>query len=308
VAHVFRGLFASRAGGGGRLGAGPEIPARPDNPGQMEHLPVCSLFHFRALERRPTEPTGRQHFFRRLHAGGHWLSLSHGPGDRICASLGKKPGESAAIGHHVLQLRQLGCAVGAIGLRPGGLGHPRFVLSTMNVSTFTLGLLLAHGQEGASWGKALGAMLRQPSIHAIVLAMLVRWFDAEPWNSVPWLWSALTPLSDALPGVALVTLGVQLSQTRPPWPDRALWAALVIRLCLAPLIGFGLCLLFRFDFQTTAILLAVVAAPTAINTALLAHEFKADARFATATVYYSTILGLFTTAGLLAWMKALGWF
>jgi malate permease and related proteins len=44
-----------------------------------------------------------------------------------------------------------------------------------------------------------------------------------------------------------------------------------------------------------ASLVLAAGAPTAVNTALLAHEFGGDVSFATSAVYYSTILSLLTT-------------
>jgi predicted permease len=43
-----------------------------------------------------------------------------------------------------------------------------------------------------------------------------------------------------------------------------------------------------------------------VNTALLAHEFKADARFAAAAVLYSTLLAAVIVTLLLAVLRA-GW-
>jgi malate permease and related proteins len=40
--------------------------------------------------------------------------------------------------------------------------------------------------------------------------------------------------------------------------------------------------------------------PTAVNTALLAHEFNADSQFAAAAVFYSTLLSMLTVTLLIA--------
>lgn len=45
------------------------------------------------------------------------------------------------------------------------------------------------------------------------------------------------------------------------------------------------------------------AFPTAINTALLAHEFKADAQFAAAAVFYSTLASMFTVTCIIALLR-----
>ena len=40
--------------------------------------------------------------------------------------------------------------------------------------------------------------------------------------------------------------------------------------------------------------------PTAVNTALLAHEFNADSQFAAAAVFYSTLVSMLTVTLLIA--------
>jgi predicted permease len=40
--------------------------------------------------------------------------------------------------------------------------------------------------------------------------------------------------------------------------------------------------------------------PTAVNTALIAHEFQADSQFAAAAVFYSTLFSMVTVTVLIA--------
>ena len=103
----------------------------------------------------------------------------------------------------------------------------------------------------------------------------------------------------AVLGVALLTLGVQLSKTKPPPFEPDLLWALFQRLIGGPLIALALIPLFGFHSPVSALLILSAGTPTAINTALLAHEFKADSRFATAVVFYSTILSLGTVTVIL---------
>jgi predicted permease len=111
-----------------------------------------------------------------------------------------------------------------------------------------------------------------------------------------------------LVGFALITLGVQLSQTKPA-PFRApLLAALTLRLLISPVIALGLCHLMGFYREASASLILAAGAPTAVNTAMLAHEFGGDASFATSSVYYTTLFSVVTTTLNLAilrwWMGA----
>ncbi len=174
-----------------------------------------------------------------------------------------------------------------------------FVLMTMNISTFSIGIFLASAQgdqvvQKNRWKRFL-PMLRQPSIYAIVIALLMRSMG-NPLEEVTFIWKPLTYLASSLVAFALITLGVQLSKTRPPRIESRLAWALGIRLLGGPAAAFLLAKLFGFDAVISAVLIVGAASPVAVNTALLAHEFKADSRFAAAAVFYSTLLaGLVVT-------------
>lgn len=170
-----------------------------------------------------------------------------------------------------------------------------FVLMTMNVSTFSLGTLLAaEGAKGTA-GKSktrLRVLLRQPSLYAIALALSVRGLGLGSAVESSFVWQPLVYGERALIFVALLTLGVQLSKTKPPRLDASLGWALAQRLLGGPLIALALVQAFGFSSSVGALLVLGAGVPTAINTALLAHEFNADARFATGVVFYSTLLSL----------------
>ena len=179
-----------------------------------------------------------------------------------------------------------------------------FVLATMNLTSFSVGILLANAgsRERKGWIKPI---LKQPSPWAILIALTLRHFD-NPIAEVVYIWTPLTYLANALVAFALITLGVQLSKTKPPAPRGSLGYALVIRLIGGPLVAIGLTKLFGFEGEMAAILILGAASPTAVNTALLAHEFKADSRFAAAAVFYSTLAASIVVTLLLAILRA-GW-
>jgi predicted permease len=164
-----------------------------------------------------------------------------------------------------------------------------YVLATMNVATYTIGLFLAqsHGESAGSHRKALNKVLRQPTIYALLAGIVCKTF-ALPVKEIIWLWQPLDLLQSGLIGFALITLGVQMSQTKPA-PFRApLWSAIGLRLIIAPLLAMPLALALGFSREASASLILAAAAPTAVNTALLAHEFGGDIPFSTSAVYYST--------------------
>ena len=186
-----------------------------------------------------------------------------------------------------------------------------FVLTTMNVSLFTVGVFMAgmhsheEGEGSAAAWKRLLPVLRQPSIYAVAMALLFRRFG-NPLDDIIFVWKPLGYLADALVAFALITLGVQLSKTRPPRVGGRLAWALGIRLLGGPLVAAGLCLVFGYEGEMAAILILGAASPTAVNAALLAHEFKADSRFTAAVVFYTTLAAVGVVTLLLGVLKA-GW-
>lgn len=183
-----------------------------------------------------------------------------------------------------------------------------FVLTTMNVSMFTVGIFLAGsqavvvGEERPSRLRRILPVARQPSIYAVVLALIFRRVG-NPVEDIVFLWKPLQYLADGLIAFALITLGVQLSKTRPPRVGGRLAWALGIRLLGGPLVATGLTLLFGFRGEMAAILIAGAASPTAVNVALVTHEFKGDSRFAAATVFYSTLLAVVVVTLLLGALR-----
>ncbi len=128
----------------------------------------------------------------------------------------------------------------------------------------------------------------------------------NPLDDIVFIWKPLSYITNGLVGFALITLGVQLSKTRPPRPVGRLGWALIIRLIAGPSVAIGLTWLFGIEGEVAAILILSAAAPTAVNTALIAHEYDADSEFAAAAVFYSTLSAAFVVALLLVVLRV-GW-
>ncbi|MEK0445732.1 MAG: hypothetical protein RLZZ399_1053 [Verrucomicrobiota bacterium] len=176
-----------------------------------------------------------------------------------------------------------------------------FVLLTQNICTFTVGLFLASSSQIKGWRTFL-PMLRQISLWAVALALAIRYWDI-PVTQWRWFWVPIDYIHHALVGVALVTLGVQLSQTRVTQNATRISWALGLRLLAGPAIAALLCSAFGFRGEEAVVMIVSSAFPTAVNTALLAHEFKADSQFAAAAVFYSTLASMFTVTCLIALLR-----
>jgi len=216
----------------------------------------------------------------------------------MCRVLALKPGsrKSLALASMFGNCGNFGLPLVTLAFGEAAASVQVYVLVTMNVSTFTMGLLLANagdGKPGSHW-RALLSTLRQPAIYAVATAACCKAMDLHP-EHIRWLWEPLKMMAEALVGIALLTLGVQLSKTKPAPVRLPLISALTIRLLLAPLMTWAITTWLGFDRATAAVMILTSGAPTAVNTALLAHEFGGDTAFATASVYYSTLISLVTT-------------
>lgn len=176
-----------------------------------------------------------------------------------------------------------------------------FVVLTQNICTFTVGVFLSSPTTAKGWRVFL-PMLRQISLWAVVLALAVRYWQV-PVTEWRWFWVPVEYLHNALVGLALVTLGVQLSQTQVQQNVGRLSWALGLRLLAGPALAALLCGAFGFHGEEALVLILSAAFPTAVNIALLAHEFQADPQFAAAVVFYSTLASMVTVTCLIAVLR-----
>jgi predicted permease len=182
-----------------------------------------------------------------------------------------------------------------------------FIVLVQNVGNFTVGVFLVSSAKNRGW-RAVLPVLRQPSIWAVTTALIVRGmhgtFDPQHFDpAMRWLWTPVTYFHDGLVAMALLTLGVQLSKTAARATLPRLGGALVLRLLVGPLVGWGIALLFPFHGELLKTMILSTAFPTAVNTALIAHEFKADTVYATGAVFWSTLFSMVTVTALIVVLK-----
>ncbi len=180
-----------------------------------------------------------------------------------------------------------------------------FVILVQNVGNFTLGVFLLSSAKHTGF-RALAPIFRQTSVWAVIIALTVRALcgpilpDTE---GMRWLWVPLKYFHDGLVAVALVTLGVQLSKSKAGAALPRIRWALVIRLLVGPVVGLALVRVFQFHGDLAKAMILSTSFPTAVNTALIAHEFKADTEYASGAVFWSTIFSMFTVTALIALLR-----
>jgi hypothetical protein len=216
-------------------------------------------------------------------------------------------------GNYGLPLQDL--AFRDVGLSNAAVSLQVFVLVVQNFTTFTLGVFLAAGANGADWKRSARAVLRFPSLYAIVLAVIT--IQIRAWlgdhaddvaRGLAPFWEVLRHLRNAFVALALVTLGAQLAVvrqetlvTRYPVP----WSV-GLRLLGAPALAAAMVWLFGLKGLVAEALLVSSATPTAVNSMLLCREFANHPQYLARAVFYSTLISPVTVTAVI-YVSRSGW-
>lgn len=166
------------------------------------------------------------------------------------------------------------------------------VLLTTNILLNTFGLY--NASSGAYTAKeAIRNMLRLPILYVIAIALIIK--STGLIVPVPII-STIKILANGLVSVALITLGAQLANTKVNLKDTSIYISNVLRLIISPLITWLFVSIVGYEGVMAQVLIIGSAAPTAVNSVLLAIEFDGDASYASETVLTSTVLSAITVS------------
>jgi len=166
------------------------------------------------------------------------------------------------------------------------------VLATQNILTYTLGIFLVlKGQTG--YRESIKRTLKLPMIYAVIVAILLKNFRIPIWQPI---WIPIETMASALVPIALITLGAQLANIR--LTRRVVDVVLTVlgRLLIGPFIAFCLLKIFQFSDLMARVLIISSGMPTAVNTVILATEYKNEPQFASEVVLFSTLLSIVTVS------------
>ena len=176
------------------------------------------------------------------------------------------------------------------------------IMLLQSVLTNTFGILNTQ-QQAKGWRSALWEVVKMPMSLAMVAAVLLRLLGWPVWTPI---WNSLQVVSQGMVPLALVTLGAQLANTPLRLAALDVYLSNLLRLLVAPLIAAGLVWCWGLQGVAAQVLVICAAAPTAVNTVLLAIEFGSDPDFASQSVLSSTLLSALTMplviAAVLHWL------
>lgn len=170
------------------------------------------------------------------------------------------------------------------------------IVMIQNISNFTMGLVLVAGGRGGRRRDTFKSVLKLPMVYVLATALTMRWTGLVPpepvYQALHWLERGTVP-------IAVVTLGAQMAALKVPPITLPLALSLMLRLWVAPVIGFGLVWLWGWKGEVAEALVISTSFPTAVNAALLAYEYDNEPQFAAAAVFYSTLFSALTVTGVI---------
>jgi predicted permease len=160
---------------------------------------------------------------------------------------------------------------------------------------YTLGVAIASMGK-ASLKTALINLLKFPTLYALLIGVV---FNTTGWQLPLALDRAVSTLGDGAIPAMLVVLGMQLGNAKLEGRVSTIGLATGLRLVAAPLIAFGLSMLFRLEGPALQAGVTEASMPTAVMTIILATEFDVRPAFVSTVVATTTILSPLTLTPLI---------
>lgn len=166
------------------------------------------------------------------------------------------------------------------------------VLLFQNVLLFSYGIFSLQSMSSSKLKAAL-AYFKMPVMYAMLLGIIVNVCDL----SVPeFIWVPANYIANAMIALALLTLGAQVAKLK--WTARlgTVYISLVLRLLVGPLVALAMIFAFGISGITAQALLIASSVPTAVNSAVIAQEYKNNPEMAAQIVLFSTLASAFTVS------------
>ncbi|GIM30225.1 transporter [Clostridium polyendosporum] len=175
---------------------------------------------------------------------------------------------------------------------PLALSVQILIMTVQNIVTNTVGIYsISSGNKSVKEGVL--EILKVPMIYSIILALILRSLNITVW---PPIWNAMDSLGDSMVPIALISLGAQLAETKCTLKIPKVYLSNFIRLIISPLIAYGIVLILGLKGIAAEVAIISSAAPTAVNSVLLAIQYDSEPDFASQAVFLSTIISPITVS------------
>lgn len=150
----------------------------------------------------------------------------------------------------------------------------------------TLGITTVTWEGSLSWRRILHSVVRIPWLYAVALAVVVRAVGSMP----EWLSNATELLAGGAIPVMLLLLGMQLADVRLRHVAKEATAFASARIVLGPLVAWGLTAALGVTGVVRGALIVEGSVPTAVNSLILALQYKRRPDLAASVLLLSTAL------------------
>ena len=176
------------------------------------------------------------------------------------------------------------------GSNPIAFASQIILIVVQNVITGTFCVYQASSGKSTT-KQALLNIVKMPILYAIILAILLKYF------SIPIPQTISIPLDyiyQAFVAIALLVLGIKLAEIKSLKGIRHVIISSVVKMLLAPVIGFGIVKMLGIDGILAQALIIGISTPTAVTAAIIAKEFDNEADFTAQFVLATTVFCTFT--------------
>jgi malate permease and related proteins len=166
------------------------------------------------------------------------------------------------------------------------------IMTVQSIVTNTVGIYsVSSGKKSIKQGVL--EVLKVPMIYCIIIALALRGMNIKV--AAPVL-NAMSSLGNAMVPVALISLGAQLAETKYSFKMPKVYFSNFVRLIISPILAYALVLILGLKGMAAEVAVISSAAPTAVNSVLLAIQYDSDPEFASQAVFFSTIISSVTVA------------
>jgi predicted permease len=179
------------------------------------------------------------------------------------------------------------------------LAHATVYFVTSAMLTYTVGVLLAKSGRRTLW-QAIAGIVTVPAVYGLASAGVLLALDITPPEP---LMRPVRLLSDAALPMMMLVLGMQLERSQSFEHPRAIMAASLLSLLVAPILAFVAVDLIDLTGPARQAAILEASMPAAVVTTILALEFDAAPSFVTNVVFTSTLLSPITVTLLIAYLR-----
>ncbi|MDO3408313.1 AEC family transporter [Saccharibacillus sp. CPCC 101409] len=177
------------------------------------------------------------------------------------------------------------------------------LMAFQSLLTFTYGVISIQGARlSGNYRSVLIGFMKMPVPYALVLGFAFHAFAVPLPNFVT---QPLGYVQNSMVAIALLTLGAQIVQYPLRLGRLEIYFSMILRLIIAPVIGYILILAFGMKGLPAQALLIASGMPTGVNSSILAEEYRNEPDFAAQTVLVSTLLNIVTVTILITVAKGL---